>query len=257
MIQSKMIQTIGLVGYGVFGKLLAHKLKDFFEIKIYDKKGISLEGEQNLQRSDLVDVLNQKVIIIAIPVQFQEQFWVENASKVRLDSLIMDVSSVKIEPINLMQKYLPESVQIIGLHPLFGPHSVASQGSWDGFTVVSCPVRVHSRSYRLVKNFIQKKLKLRILETSPEEHDKEMAFVQALTFFIGKSVEKMNIPQSPLSTRTYNYLLSIKSVVESDTNDLFETIQKHNPFAKQVREDFLESLNKINQDLELGTISKN
>ncbi len=251
-----MTQTIGLIGYGVFGKLLADKLKDFFEIKIYDKKEILLEEKKNLQKSSLVEVLNQKVIIIAIPVQFQEQFWVENANKVRRDSLVMDVSSVKIEPINLMQKYLPEPVQIIGLHPLFGPHSVASQGSWDGFTVVTCPVRVDFKSYQLVKNFIQKKLKLRILEISPEDHDREMAFVQALTFFIGKSVEKMNIPRSRLSTRTYNYLLSIKSVVESDTNDLFETIQKHNPFAKQVREAFLQSLNRINQDLESGASRK-
>jgi prephenate dehydrogenase len=243
-----MFTQIGLVGYGVFGRLLADKLKHYCSLKVYDKQPISI-SESNLQTASIDEVLAQPVIILAIPVQAQESFWQANAHKVNPHSLVMDVSSVKLIPIRWMRQYLPPSTQIVGLHPLFGPHTVAKVGGWSGLTIVSCPVRVKKKTYSQLKDFLETKLELTVTELNPKAHDQRMAWVQALTFFIGKGIANLNIQASSLDTLTYKYLLNIKEVVTSDTEDLFYTIQKYNPYARAIRKKFLQTLKQLDQQI--------
>jgi len=244
-----MFSQIGLVGYGVFGRLLADKLKQFSWLKVYDRRPINLI-EPRLQSVTLEEVLAQPVIIIAIPVQAQEHFWQNHASQVNPQSLVMDVSSVKLIPIRWMRQYLPKSVQIVGLHPLFGPNTIAQTGGWSGLKVVSCPVRVRKNTYSQLKQFLETNLELIVVELSPKTHDQRMAWVQALTFFIGKGIVNLDIQPSNLDTLTYKYLLNIKTVVSNDTDDLFYTIQKYNPYARSVRKNFLQVLKQLEQDIQ-------
>ena len=244
-----MFTQIGLVGYGVFGRLLADKLKQFSWLKVYDRRSINLI-EPRLQSVTLEEVLAQPVIILAIPVQSQEHFWQNHASQVNPQSLVMDVSSVKLIPIRWMRQYLPKSVQIVGLHPLFGPNTIAQTGGWSGLKVVSCPVRVRKNTYSQLKQFLETNLELIVVELSPKTHDQRMAWVQALTFFIGKGIVNLDIQPSNLDTLTYKYLLNIKTVVSNDTDDLFYTIQKYNPYARSVRKNFLQVLKQLEQDIQ-------
>ncbi len=247
-----MFTQIGLIGCGVFGRLLADKLKHFSLVKVYDHRPISL-SEKNIQSASLEEVLAQSVIILAIPVQAQEHFWQNHASQVNPQSLVLDVSSVKLIPIRWMRQYLPSSVQIVGSHPLFGPNTVAQAGGWTGLKIVSCPVRVRKHTYLQLKQFLETKLELMVLELSPKTHDQQMAWIQALTFFIGKGIVNLDIPSSILDTFTYKYLLGIKSVVASDTEDLFYTIQKYNPYARAVRKKFLQELKQLERKIQQFT----
>jgi len=107
-----MFTQIGLVGYGVFGRLLADKLKHYCSLKVYDKQPISI-SESNLQTASIDEVLAQPVIILAIPVQAQESFWQAHANKVNLKSLVMDVSSVKLIPIRWMRQYCHPALKLL------------------------------------------------------------------------------------------------------------------------------------------------
>ncbi len=75
--------------------------------------------------------------------------------------------------------------------------------------------------------------------TSAEEHDREMAYVQALTHLIGRSLAQMQIPDEKLKTQTYQHLIDLTGLIGNDSFELFTAIQTMNPFAPDVVEDFV------------------
>ena len=51
-------------------------------------------------------------------------------------TLVLDVGSVKVEPVAIMKELLPETVGIVGTHPLFGPQS--AQNGIHGLQIAIC-----------------------------------------------------------------------------------------------------------------------
>ena len=145
-----------------------------------------------------------------------------------------------------MLKHLPKNVEIIGTHPLFGPQS--GKNGIAGLNLVICPVRTKRNGN--LSRFFSRELKLNVLERTPLDHDKQMAYVQALTHFIGRAVNQMDIPDVEQKTPAYQYLLEIKRNLGQDSMDLFLTIENENPFAKDVRDRFIEELVKLNKTLD-------
>lgn len=240
------MKEIGLVGFGSFGQFAARYLKPHFEITAYDKvPDKSAVKKYGIKWGTLEEVASKETVILAIPVQYLEELLLELKKIINPNALVMDVSSVKIKPIKMMLQHLPSTVQIIGTHPLFGPQS--GKDSVEGLNMVLCPVR--TTKFKSVSTFLAKTLKLNVLERTAETHDKQMAYVQALTHFIGRAVNEMDIPDVEQKTPAYQYLLNIKRNLGQDSMDLFLTIEKENPFAKEVREQFIEELNNLNNFL--------
>ena len=52
-------------------------------------------------------------------------------------------------------------------------------------------------------------LELNLLKRTPEVHDKQMAYVQALTHFIGRAINEIDIPDIEQKTPAYQFLLNI------------------------------------------------
>ena len=224
------MKKISIIGYGNFGEFMAKHLSPYFEIYIYDPKlnpGKLLEKNPSLKVVDLDTSLKNSIIILAIPVQHLENFLQENTDKFNPESTMIDVCSVKMIPVELMTKYLPKSCQIIATHPLFGRNS--GKDGIAGLKIVTWPVRISDTDYQRLTTFLEKDLKLIVLEISPEEHDEQMAYVQGATFKIGQMMSKMNLPESELSTKNYEYLLKVKKSVESESPELIQTIFEYNP----------------------------
>ena len=232
------MKSVGIIGFGIFGRFMAGHLAQYAEVLVYDI--VQRDAQSGVNWTTLDDVLRQPVIILAVPVQELEELLVDIGSRVQPDALVIDVASVKVAPVKLMMKYLPQSCRIMATHPLFGPVSGAS--GIVGLTIVTWPVRLEDQEYAKIKAFLSDKLKLSVIETSPEDHDKEMAYVQALTFLVGRALTEMKLPDSRLKTATYQHMLDIERVVASGTPELFETIQKYNPYAKAARDSFIKEL---------------
>jgi len=96
---------------------------------------------------------------------------------------------------------------------------------------VVCPVR-GERHLRVVE--LATELGLVPSVTTPEEHDREMAYVQALTHLIGRSLVNIGIPDEQLKTQSYQHLLELCALIGADTFELFSAIQTQNPFAPDV-----------------------
>jgi prephenate dehydrogenase len=241
------MKKLGFIGFGNFGRFIIPHLKPFFDITVYDSTDLSKEAKlAGVKWGTLAETAAQDFVALAVPVQFLEDLLLQIKSIVRPKALVFDLSSVKIKPLELMLKHLPKNVEIIGTHPLFGPQS--GKNGIAGLNLVICPVRTKRNGN--LSRFFSRELKLNVLERTPLDHDKQMAYVQALTHFIGRAVNQMDIPDVEQKTPAYQYLLEIKRNLGQDSMDLFLTIENENPFAKDVRDRFIEELVKLNKTLD-------
>jgi prephenate dehydrogenase len=240
------MKELGFIGYGGFGQFFIPYLQPHFKITVYDKQDHSVAALRNgLCWGTMEEVVSKDIVILGVPVQYLEELLLDIKDIINPFALVMDISSVKIKPIQLMEKYLPATVQIVGTHPLFGPQS--GRYGIKGLNMVVCPVRTDV--YGFIIRFFSRTLDLNVLERTPLIHDKQMAYVQALTHFVGRAVNRMDIPDVEQKTQAYQYLLEIKRNLGQDSMELFLTIENENPFAKEVREQFIEELKVLHSTL--------
>jgi prephenate dehydrogenase len=200
---------IGIIGLGNFGKLAA--------------KHLTAAGKQVIA-ADVVDRAKE-------------------AEQLGIGTVVLDVCSLKMFACKAMKRILPENVEIIGTHPLFGPQSAPD--SIAGMRIALVNVRAKQEIFDKVKEFCEK-LELKVIVTTAEEHDKQMAVSQALTHFIGQVAKRMNLERVELSTKTFDDLMSIIEIIKNDTPALFNNMQTMNPFAAEVRDKFVEESKKLN-----------
>lgn len=240
------MKELGLIGFGSFGQFITPILSKYFKLSVYDFVDKSVESKNlGVTFSSLEEVTSKEYLIYCVPVQYLESVLKQTSELVNPKAVCIDVSSVKVKPIALMKKYLPETVEIVGTHPLFGPQS--GKNGIQELNMVLCPVRTNK--VRNFERFLSNVLQLNVLVRTPELHDKQMAYVQALTHFIGRAVNGMDIPDVEQKTPAYQYLLNIKKNLGADSIDLFQTIENENPYAKEVRDSFMESLKQIDDSL--------
>jgi prephenate dehydrogenase len=232
------MKSLGLIGFGQFGRLAAGILKDRFDVLVADPSAEAPELARALGVGfgDLAEAASREVVVVAVPVPAMRQVFAGIAPHLKPGTLVVDVGSVKMLPAKWMTELLPPTVEIVATHPLFGPQSVARDGL-PGLRFVVCPVR--GDRYEKVAAF-GRELGLAVTVTSPEEHDEEMAYVQALTHLIGRSLVNLGIPDERLATQSYQHLLELCGLIGADTFELFTAIQTQNPFAPQVVRAFVE-----------------
>ncbi|MFC1742498.1 prephenate dehydrogenase/arogenate dehydrogenase family protein [Candidatus Riflebacteria bacterium] len=239
---------IGIIGSGRFGKLAIKYLKEDAEVFVFDKLDCKKEiTSMGVKPATLRKVCQQQIIILCVPISNLESLLKKIKNQLRKNALLVDVCSVKEYPVKLMQKYLPENIQILGTHPMFGPDSALYTLSRR--KIVLCRVRVNRGTYLRAKSYLRQK-KLRIIETTPLEHDRQIADSLILTHFIGRGLIKYGALKHDIETMGYKRLLRILDTVEHDTWQLFEDMNKYNRFAETMRHNFLQSLQKIDEKLE-------
>ena len=84
---------------------------------------------------------------------------------------------------------------------------------------------------------------------SADEHDRRMAKVQALTHFVGEGLKAFDLTNDELKTYSYRIMYSLYIDTSLNTRELFETIQKFNPYAKEIRKQMINTLIEIDKSL--------
>ncbi|MGE0082945.1 MAG: prephenate dehydrogenase/arogenate dehydrogenase family protein [Desulfococcaceae bacterium] len=238
---------IGIIGFGRFGKLMAGYLSGDFEVFIYNRSGKDEEIRKiGAKPAVLAEVCSQKVLILSVPISAMQGFLKEISPLLRKDAVVVDVCSVKVWPVQWMQELLPQSVSILATHPMFGPDSAAQ--SLHDRKIVLCPVRIEDSRYGKVKSWISSKGMI-VIETTPEEHDRQIAVSLSLTHFIGRSLEEFGAKELIIDTEGYKRLLHILGVVTHDTWQLFMDMNRYNPYAKENRLAFIDAMKRTEEKL--------
>ncbi len=241
-----MKRTMGIIGFGRFGRFAAFQLRDHFDLSVFDS-GFGMEEARSMgfRTGSLEEVAKSSIVLLCVPISRIRSVLLELVPYLTGPSLVVDTCSVKEYPVSQMETILPPHVEILGTHPLFGPDS-AAQGV-QGKKIVLCPVRIQNLSG--VERFLNG-LGLNILVCSPEAHDRAMASTQVIVQFLGRAFLDMGLTRQEIATPGYDVLIDILKVVQSDTRQLFCDLQTFNRFAKEMREKLVASLLKVNQNLE-------
>ncbi len=236
------MKSLGLVGFGQFGQLAAGVLKSHYDVLVTDvapgAKAAALAA--GVAFGSLEAAAAREVVVVAVPVAAMRNVFATLAPHLKPGALVVDVGSVKMLPGQWMNELLPDHVDIVATHPLFGPQS--AKAGLEGLRFVICPVR-GDRHERVAA--FGRSLGLIVTVTSAEEHDREMAYVQALTHLIGRSLVNLGIPDEQLKTASYQHLLELCSLIGADTFELFTAIQTQNPFAAEVASAFVDQARSL------------
>lgn len=183
------------------------------------------------------------IVIVAVPIASTNDVIEELAPHMKKGSLMMDVTSVKEGPAEKMEECIGEGVDFIPMHPIFGPRTP----SLDGQVIVLTP-SYKGDWYRRIYRYFDRK-KVRIMETTPEHHDRMMAVVQVLTHFsyisTASAIEKLKINikdtedyESPI----YNLMIDTIARIVSQNPFLTYSIQHENKVGEQIRQAFADSV---------------
>lgn len=243
--------SLGIVGFGAFGQLAALHLSQHFEISAYDPSpGLATVAKQlGVHLTSLHSVSMADVILIAAPVSSFEQVVSEIAVACKPGALIVDVGSVKVIPSEIMRRMLPKHVDIVATHPLFGPQSATT--GIQGLKIAVCPIR--GRRHARLAAFLRKVLGLTVIMTTPVDHDQEAAVVQGLTHLIAKVLLRMGPLPTRMTTKSFDLLTEAIFMVQHDAPEVFEAIEKANPYAEAVRRRFFDLAAGLSVELETAS----
>jgi len=161
--------------------------------------------------------------------------------------VLMDTCSVKIFPTTLMSEAAPPATAIIGTHPMFGPDSAS--GGLSDLPLVFCPVRCTDTTADTWRAFFGA-MGLRVLDMTPDEHDREAAFTQGITHFLGRVLADMGLHPSAMATVGYRKVLEVMEQTCNDPYTLFQDLQRLNPHTAEMRVRLRDSFERVMRALE-------
>lgn len=237
---------ISVFGFGDFGQLTTKHLVRRADVSVYDRNHSRTKEIEKLgaKAVPLEEAAAGDVVILAVNLDVLESTLEQIAPHLKPGTLVVDVTSVKLKPVEMMERLVPADCQILATHPLFGPQT-ASQ-SLAGHKIVVDPIRVDNMDS--IEKFLID-LDLEVIHMTADAHDREMAWVHALTFFVGRGLLSIDPPQSELSTNYYNELMDVVNVERKHSLELFNTIQRGNPYADEMRQRFIDSLTQLEEQI--------
>jgi len=238
------VHTIGIIGLGSFGRFMVTLLpqdKDLI-IRGYDQYPLPVK---DVKLDSLDAVIASDIVIMAVPLDAYPEILAEVAKHIRPETLLIDICSVKVYPEQHIATYLPEHPNLLLSHPLFGPQS-ASDSTVGHKLIVT---KVKGKLAHDVVDYTTNDLGLEVHRMTAEDHDRLMAQVHVLTFFVARGLSSMELKEVPFITPSYKMITDLVAFDQTHTDELFKTIQQGNPFADEMRQRIIESLTTIENTL--------
>lgn len=233
-------------GSGEFGRIFAELFKEEgHDVIITGRdaaKGEKVAKELGVRfTNDNVKAAEESdVVIISVYIENTVEVIRQVAPHVRSGCLLMDLTSVKVEPCRAMKKFAKRNVEIIGTHPMFGPRIT----SIEGLTFIVIPIRTKKWD-KFLLDFLKNR-KAKVFITTPGEHDRIMGVVQGLTHFAyiaaASTLRELNVDvrySKNFASPIYELMLDLIARIVGQSPQLYASIQMHNPVVKKVHRTFI------------------
>ncbi len=222
---------IGVYGLGRFGYFWAELLSEKFDVYAYNRSP-GRAVPPTVTRCSLEELGDCDAIFLCVSISSLEPVVKALCGYVSDHTVVIDTCSVKSYPVTVMEQYLPGDVRYIATHPMFGPDS--AKDGVRGLPLVYCSGRCEDEDNRFwLETF--RSYGMRVLEMTPEEHDREAAYTQGITHFIGRVLNELHLKPSQIGTVGYNRLLEIVEQTCNDPLQLFHDLQRYNAFTHEMR----------------------
>ncbi|MDO5814097.1 MAG: prephenate dehydrogenase [Methanobrevibacter sp.] len=241
--------NVGIIGGSDgLGKTLVYYFRDEFDVFITGRdhnKGRNVADELNVNyiesNTDLTNISD--ILVISVPIQYTCDVIREVAPFMKSGSVMVDVTSVKEGPSKTMAEVLPDNIEYIPTHPVFGPRTTRL----DNQVIVLTADR-KGKWYPKVYDYLAGK-NMRIIETSAEKHDFMMSIVQVLTHFsfisTASAIEKLRVDISETEdyeSPIYNLMIDMIARIVSQNPYLTYNIQSMNTNGDKIRNTFADAV---------------
>ena len=238
--------NLGLIGFGRFGQLAAKHLRHRAHLFVWDMRDLRKKAASlGLTWGTLEETASCQVVLLSVPISEMPEALARVVPHLRPGALLMDVCSVKMAPVEWMLAAAPPQVDVIGTHPLFGPGSART--GIDGLAIALCPAR--TRHLDRVRDFLEQ-MGLKVMITTPEDHDRQMATAQALTHYVARGLAEAGVADQELKTPSFERLLRVVENLTKDSPEMFHDLEAFNPFAEEARLRLLDALHRIDARLQ-------
>ncbi|WP_305063760.1 prephenate dehydrogenase [Methanococcoides sp.] len=241
-------------GTGEMGKWFTKFFTDHgYEVVVWGSSGkTEIAKQMGVEfASDLDDAIRTSdVVVITVPIDITADVIRETAPKMKAGSLLMDLTSIKAEPVRAMRETAPEGVEILGTHPMFGPSIPTLQGQ----IVIMSPTKGRSEKWFPIMRNLFEENGAHIEIIKPEEHDKFVSVVQGLTHFayitIGNTFKSLDFDVS-MSRRfmspVYEIMVDFVGRILGQNPYLYAHIQMQNEQVLKVHETFISECNILSE----------
>jgi prephenate dehydrogenase len=162
--------------------------------------------------------------------------------------LIIDVGSVKHIAVQAMTEVLGPRTPWVATHPLFGSSTIAL-GERPLLAVV-CPNPLHPSAADIARVFYER-IGCVVTEQDAADHDRAMARSHALAFFVAKALMDIGAgAELPFTPPSFQAMARTIELVRTDSAHLFLAIERENPYATDARQELLDALSKVHNQLE-------
>jgi prephenate dehydrogenase len=175
------------------------------------------------------------VVLISVPMDSFEPVVKQLSSYLRPEQIIMDITSIKARPVEVMHRYI-KTGKVLGTHPMFGPGAKDLSHQ----NVVLTPTRKKETALaQKVKQYLEAR-GARVALMTPHEHDELMAVVLGLAHFIALvsadallSFDKLKQMEKVGGT-TYRLLLTLAESVLTEDAEFYASLQMNLPKMPEI-----------------------
>ncbi|MDH7500679.1 MAG: prephenate dehydrogenase/arogenate dehydrogenase family protein, partial [candidate division NC10 bacterium] len=195
-------------------------------------------------------------VVINVPIPYAVQVIETVGRYFRAGQLIVDNTSIKTQPVEAMLRSVPEGVEVLGMHTVFGPSIKELRNQNVVFTYTP-------KSGELCQEFegIFYKFGARITRTTPEFHDQQMAFHQNLEHFTKIALaevlrERFGGPQGLAAYSSPNSrmsLITMGRILNLDPRMASE-IQSFNLQGRGMIEEYLKVVTRLGRAMREGDV---
>lgn len=179
---------IGFIGLGEMGLPLARRLYQLgYTVSGCDIPGKLTEIRQKLTGTPIkiydsgIEVVKRsKIQVYSVPAEKIEGIVAELGPHTRPDAIVTGQTSVKTPEVLAFEQHLPKTVNIVPIHPMYGPKIMEISPQGKNFVMIHHP-QCSPEAYEIVKEIFGKLGSKMIDLPNYEEHDKITADVQATT----------------------------------------------------------------------------
>ncbi len=195
---------------------------------------LGVKTATNISATKLADV-----IILSVSIGSFENVVVEIAPYIKAGQIIIDVTSIKQLPVDIMHKYFKKTV-VLGAHPLFGPGA----NDLAGQNIILTPTTKKESVLALkIKRYLESK-SARVTLMRPAQHDRKMAVVLGLSHYVGLVLADMlsgidNLKEiTGFSGTTFKLFQTLAESVISEDPELYSTLQLALPDLPDLEREF-------------------
>ena len=242
-----MINTVGIVGYGNFGKFVHELGQRFFPDVKYRIHSRRSEAD-NQTFFDLKTTAQSDVVILCDGISEYEERFLAVLEHALPSTIFVDVATVKKHTSEICHKYC-SGHRFISTHPMFGPESYKKhKKDVDGFRIVVTDYALKNDNYQMLKEQFSD-LGFNIIEMTADEHDKRLAETLFLTHYLGQSILQAGFSRTEIDTLSFQFLMDAVESVKDDKK-LFADVYAFNPYCKAVAERLHDAQETVFEELQ-------